>query len=116
MTKWADSVILAVRYSNNEKSNKVIDKVKVSDYKVAESEDDNDKFENKRVLSRTDVISDIKKGVTYVTAYKSGKHEGSKTFYKKGEKVIIDLVGSEEYIKTERNKKTEDNLDEIEEF
>lgn len=116
MSKWADRVILAVRYSQNEKSNKVIDKVKVSDYKVAKSEGDKDKFENKRTLSRTDVIADIKKKITYVTAYKSGKTKGSQTFYNKGEIVIIDTVDSEEYIKTERNNKTEDNLDEIEEF
>ncbi|AKU36113.1 hypothetical protein AKG30_14220 (plasmid) [Lacticaseibacillus paracasei] len=108
MEKWADEVIVAVHYSNS-KANKVINTLKIFD-------DEGDKLSSGRTRSRENVISDIKNGTTYVTAYKSKESTQSTKKYNKGKKVIVYPVKSKDYIKTERNEKTEDNLDKIEEF
>ncbi|MBJ7524759.1 DUF3892 domain-containing protein (plasmid) [Lactiplantibacillus plantarum] len=112
MAKWADKVIVAVHYSNSGESNRVIEKVKVFDYKENKSEDEKDELINGRNILREAVISDINKGTSYVTAYKN-KDSGN---YYKGKEVIVYAVKSKNYIKTEKNEKTEDNLDKIEEF
>lgn len=109
MTKWADKVIVAVHYSDSGKSNRIIDTLKVCD-------DKGDKLGSEVTYSREKVISDINKGISYVTAYKSKKSKDSEKTYDEGKKVIVYTVKSKDYIKTERNEKTEDNLDGIEEF
>lgn len=107
MKKWADKVIVAVHYSDSSESNRIIESLKVRD-------DEGDKLGiDEKTLSREDVISDINKGISYVTAYKS---KDSEKTYDKGKEVIVYTVKSKDYIKTERNEKTEDNLDGIEEF
>jgi len=105
MPKRADKVIIAVHYSDSSNSNRVIKTLKVCDY------DGDNHLGKENTLSRDKVITDIKNnGITYVTVYKSNGD------YSWGKKVIVCRVGSEYYIKTEKNEKTEDNLGEIEEF
>ncbi|MGV7989051.1 DUF3892 domain-containing protein [Mycobacterium kansasii] len=53
----------------------------------------------------------MENNISYVTAYKDDDGK-----YKEGKKVIIDIVNGVKYIKTEKNDKTEDNLDKLEEF
>ncbi|WP_436702994.1 DUF3892 domain-containing protein [Lactiplantibacillus plantarum] len=109
MEKWADKVIVAVHYSDSSESNRIIESLKVRN-------DEGDKLGIEKTLSREDVISDINNGVSYVTAYKSIESTDSESDYSKGKEVIVYAVKLRDYIKTERNEKTEDNLDEIEEF
>lgn len=104
MEKWADKVIVAVHYEDTNDSRRVIEKVKVED-------DDGDSLKNKVVMLRKSVVADIENDISYVTAYKDDDGK-----YKEGKKVIIDIVNGVKYIKTEKNDKTEDNLDKLEEF
>ena len=104
MEKWADKVIVAVHYEDTNDSRRVIEKVKVED-------DDGDSLKNKVVMLRKSVVADIENNISYVTAYKNDDDK-----YEEGKKVIIDIVDGVKYIKTEKNNKTEDNLDKLEEF
>lgn len=104
MKKWADKVIVAVHYEDTNDSRRVIEKVKVED-------DDGDNLKNKVVMLRKSVVADIENNISYVTAYKNDDDK-----YEEGKKVIIDIVDGVKYIKTEKNNKTEDNLDKLEEL
>jgi hypothetical protein len=101
MTKWADYGISAVRYSATRKH---IDKVRVH-------ADNGDTIGTGVEGARSDVISALKRGSTFVTILKSSDDK-----WKKGASVHIFTVRGTEYIKTVDNGKEEDNLGSLPEF
>lgn len=101
MAKWADFLISAVRY----------DKDKKHIFKVKKHEDKGDNVGSAETVARTVVVSELKKGYTYMTIYK-----GDEGKWKKGEDVRIITVNNKEYIRTDANEKEADNLGNLPEF
>ena len=101
MEKWADYLISAVRYDSEQSQ---IEKVRVH-------EDKGDEVGSAFELSRREVIANIKSKKTYITIYK-----GQDNKWKKGEEVQIIVVDGTEYIRTDRNQKKSDNLENLPEF
>ena len=79
MTKWADYVIIAIRYK---KEDSHIEKLRIM-------KDEGDKLakEEKTVFRETVVVS-IEKGITFVTAYKKGDK------WRKGDDVSVVKVNN----------------------
>jgi len=100
MEKWADFLISAVRYSADETH---IERVRVH-------EDLGDKIGSAKESSRTEVVKNIKNGKTYVTIFKG------QNGWKKGQDVHIIQVGNEEFIRTDKNQKARDNLENLPTF
>lgn len=99
--KWADYCISAVKFNNTHTH---IDKVKAHS-------DEWDKISAYEEYTRLEIISMIKKWKTFVSITKDS--EGK---WKKGQPVFIVLINNVEYIKTVRNDKAVDNLDDLPEF
>lgn len=100
MEKWADFLISAIRYSADETH---IERVRVH-------EDLGDKVGSPRESLRTEVVKNIKSGKTYVTCFKSEEK------WKKGQDVHIIKVGNEEFIRTDKNQESSDNLENLPTF
>jgi hypothetical protein len=101
MAKWADFIITKKRM-NLKKTH--IDRVWVCpdlDISVGTGTD----------TARQDVVAGIKRGVTYVTAYKNAQGN-----FDKGERVILDPVNGVEYIKTLPDRTERDNLDSLPDY
>lgn len=99
--KWADYCISAVRFNNIHSH---IEKVRAHP----------DKWETLgwySEYSRVEIISMIKKWTTFVTITK-----GNNGNWKKWQPVFIVVINNIEYIKTVRNDKAVDNLDDLPEF
>lgn len=101
MEKWADYLISAVRYDSEHSH---IGKVGVH-------EDKGDSVGSAFESSRREVIANIKGGRTYITIY-----EGRDNKWNKGKEVQIIVVDGTEYIRTDRNQKKSDNLENLPEF
>jgi hypothetical protein len=101
MSKWADYGISAVKYNY---AHTHIDRVRVHP-------DNGDTFGESSEFARTEVVTAIKQGKTFVTILKDS--EGK---WKKGQPVYIIKVNGVEYIKTVDNGKAEDNLENLPEF
>lgn len=101
MAKWADLLISAVRY---DKDRTRIERVKVH-------EDLGEKVGSAKESTRASVVTNIKKGVSYMTIRKAKNGN-----WKKGEEVHIIKVGNEEFIRTDKNAKAADNLENLPEF
>ena len=101
MAKWADLLISAVRYSADETH---IEMVRVH-------EDLGENVGSPKVSSRTDVVNNIKSGLTYLTILKTA--EGN---WRKGQEVHTIKVGNEEFIRTDKNSVAKDNLENLPEF
>lgn len=100
-SKWADYCISAVRFND---AHTHIDKVRAYPDKW-------DELGQSIEYSRTKVISMIKDKETFVTITK-----GSDGKYNKWQPVFIVEINNTEYIKTVRNDKAVDNLDDLPEF
>jgi hypothetical protein len=101
MSKWADYAISDVHFNN---AHTHIDRVKARP-------DNGDQLGAATDHARADIVSAIKKGVTYVTIFKN--KEGN---WSKGQPVYIIKVNGTEYIKTVDNGKPVDNLDNLPEY
>lgn len=101
MEKWADYGISSVRY-NDERSHIV--KVKVH-------EDKGDRFGSAEEWSRHQVVSAMEGGKTFVTILK-----GTDDKWKKGQDVHIITVKGVKYIRTDKNQRASDNLENLPEF
>ena len=100
MAKWADYCISAVRYSYDDTH---IDKVRVH-------ADNGETIGAEVEHARTQVVSAIERGETFVTIYKSNGR------WKKGEDVHIIVVNRVKYIRTDTNHKAADNLGNLPRF
>lgn len=101
MAKWADFVITAVRYDENQ--DHII--------KVKRRLDNGNTLEKEEERTRSQVVNAIEnKGYTYVTSYKKDNE------WYKGQKVHIINVDGKKYLRTDSNKTTKDNLGELPEF
>ena len=101
MAKWADYCISAVRY-NSEHTHIV---------KVNACDDKGDSLGSSSEWARTQVVSTLEAGKTFVTIYK-----GEDGKYKKGEDVRIIPFNGVKYIRTDANSKAADNLGNLPEF
>lgn len=100
MEKWADYVIIAVKYDINE----------AHIVEVQVKEDAGDKLINGGFWSREKFIENIKNGKKFVTAIKA--NDG----LRKGESVDIINVKGTEFIRTDKNQEEKDNLGELPTF
>lgn len=98
MDKWADFVITAVRY--NEDSSHII--------KVKRNQDEGNDLGADEIITRSKVVEDIEKGITYVTSFKNQSGE-----WTKGKRIHIIKIDGKKYLRTD---KTTDNLDNLPEF
>ncbi|WP_394172382.1 DUF3892 domain-containing protein [Guptibacillus hwajinpoensis] len=95
--KWADYLISAVRYHNNE------------DYieELAVHVDNGESVGASSSWSRQKVVSSINKGSTFFTIYKQN------TQWTKGAKVEVRIIDSENYLRTDSNRIKKDNLGQL---
>ena len=101
MTKWADYCISKVEY--NPSHTHII--------KTEVHKDNDDNLSAASEWARTDVVTSIKNGYTFITIFKNEKGE-----WTKGQEVRIIKVDGTEYIRTDANSKQADNLDRLPEF
>jgi hypothetical protein len=95
MVKWAQYLISEVRYSADHR--RIL--------QVKQHEDLDGEISEGIIVDRDVVVSNLKKGKTYITIY-----NGSSKTWKKGEKVRGFSVDGEYYIRTDKNKVNLDNL------
>ena len=101
MAKWADYVIVQVRY-NKEKDHIVA---------VRAREDWGDKLaEEKQEFTRQSVVEKIEKGTTFCTPITTPNG------LQKGADVEIVRIDGEKFIRTDKDKTKKDNLGELPEF
>ena len=100
MAKWADYGISQVRYNQ---ARTHIEKVKVH-------VDGGETIGAASEWSRSQVVSAIENGKTFVTILKGS--EG----WKKGQDVHLVTVNGTKYIRTDRNSRASDNLENLPEF
>lgn len=100
MAKWADYGISAVRYDSDDE---YIDQVKVH-------KDNGDPIGAGETWSRKEVLSDMDDSKTFVTILKNDDK------WKKGEGVHIITVDGLRFLRTDANKKSKDNLENLPRF
>ena len=101
MVKWAEYLISEVRYSSDHKRILQVKQHEDLDGEVSEGE----------IVERAIVLSNIKKGTTYMTI-----HNGLSATWKRGDKVRAFLVNGDYYIRIDKNKVNLDNLGMLNEF
>lgn len=101
MSKWADYCISAVRY-NPEHTHIV---------KVRVCQDLGEQLGNSTEWMRSEVVTSIGQGKSFVTIYKNADGK-----YNKGEDVRVVAVTAVKYIRTDANSKAADNLGNLPEF
>jgi hypothetical protein len=101
MEKWSDYGISKVRY-NKERTHIV---------KVEVHEDNGDTIGGAEEWSRSQVVSTLDRGKTFVTIL-----WGSDDKWHKGQDVHIVTVNGVRYIRTDRNRRASDNLENLPEF
>ena len=101
MAKWADYCISKVKYDADEK---FIEKVEVR-------EDKGDSIGSPSIWKRSDVVSKIEAKKTFVTILKTS--EGK---WKRGQDVHVLKINNVKYIRTDKNEKESDNLENLPEF
>lgn len=97
MIKWADYIVTNVNYNNN-----IIDNMKIF-------EDKGEELGDNYIKNRDWVVTMIKKGYLFIT----GPINKQNNEITKGEKIHIVSRESEEYISTDPNEKTRDNLGDL---
>lgn len=97
MVKWADYCISAVRYNNNGTHIERAQVRKDSDSSVGVPES----------WTRNEVIDALDKGYTFVTIIKNGNS------WNKGADVHKVIVNQRKYIRTDKNKRASDNLENL---
>ena len=100
MTKWADYLISAVRYSADHKY--------ITEMKYFE--DKNGSMGQEKIVDRATVAADVKKGRKYMTVYSVGNN------WRKGDKVRSFIVDGEFFIRADKNKVNRDNLGTLPQF
>jgi len=102
MDKWADYLISSVKTCSDQKR---IDSVEChSDFGCVVCEN--------IILSRTELISNIKKGCTYTTVFRTAIGK-----WRKGQDIHIVTVDGEDFLRTDsKNTVASDNFDEVPEF
>jgi hypothetical protein len=101
MDKWADYCISSVRYTTERA---YIIKVKVHI-------DNGDTVGNAKEWTRNEVASAIGEGKTFVTIT-----QDSNNTWAKGQDVHIVLINNVKYIRTDKNNRASDNLENLPEF
>jgi len=101
VVKWAEYLISEVRYSSDHKRILQVKQHEDLDGEVSEGE----------IVERAIVLSNIKKGTTYMTI-----HNGLSATWKRGDKVRAFLVNGDYYIRIDKNKVNLDNLGMLNEF
>ena len=101
MSKWANYLISAVKYSP--------DRTKILE--VKQHQDHDGSVGEGEIVPRDVVASNIKKGITYCTI-----HNGSSENWKLGEKIRAFIADGEYYIRADKNKVNRDNLGLLNEF
>lgn len=101
MAKWADYCISRVRY-NSERTHIV---------KVEVYEDKGDTLGTAQDWLRSQAVSALERGKTFVTMVK-----GSDGKWRKGQDVHIVTVNGVRYVRTDRNTRASDNLENLQEF
>lgn len=102
LEKWADYLIFAVKTNPNQTH---IHSVEVhSDFCSLVCET--------LILSRTEIIANIKKGFTYTTVYKTKTGK-----FRKGENINLTNINGEDYLRTDiKNNTPSDNFDNVPEL
>jgi len=102
MDKWADYLVSAVKTCSDQKH---IDSVEChSDFGCVVCEN--------IILSRTELISNIKKGYTYTTVFRTAIGK-----WRKGQDIHIVTVDCEDFLRTDsKNTVAADNFDDVPEF
>jgi hypothetical protein len=101
MQKWADYLISGVKSATG---SNCIQYVEVhSDFGCIVCETS--------VVSRADVISNIKKGTSYVTVFKTTMGK-----WRRGEDVRVVTVNGQEYLRTDAKPVASDNFDDVPEL
>ncbi len=101
MQKWADFLISAVKTNPNQP---YVDSFEVhSDFgcMVCQTE----------IIPRTEVIANIKKGVTYATVFRTAMGK-----WRKGDDVHLVTVGGSEYLRTDKDCLPQDQFDNVPEL
>lgn len=101
MEKWADYGISKVRYKDE----------RTHIAKVEVREDKGDKFGPAAEWTRSDVVSAIERGKSFVTILR-----GADNKWRKGQDVHIITVNGVKYIRTDQNRRASDNLENLPEF
>jgi molybdopterin biosynthesis enzyme len=100
MEKWADYGISAVQY-NSDRSRII---------KVRVHQDNGDKIGTPTEWSRSDVVSSIEKGTTFVTILSNNNQ------WNKGADVHLVTINGVKCIRTDKNSRAADNLENLPEF
>lgn len=100
-SKWADYGISAVRFNARHTH---IDQVQVT-------QDQGDSFGPSSTARRDDVVSAIRRGVKFVTIFRSATNQ-----WNRGQPVFVDRINGIDFLKTVPNGKPIDNLDNLPEF
>ena len=101
MAKWADYAITHVRYDN--------DHSRIS--LVKRRPDLGNDLGDKSIKTRDNIISSINNGKSHITVYKNKDNR-----WEKGDDVIVYKLDGTYFIRTDGNKKKEDNLGNLPEF
>lgn len=100
MSKWADYCIVAVKYGHDRSS--IVE--------VKAKPDNGSTLGSEIRVARSQVVSAIGTGTSFVTAYVQGGN------YVKGEDVRVVHVGYENFIRTDANARRADNLGNLPEY
>lgn len=101
MDKWADYLISGVKTNPDQKH---IDFIEChSDFGCVVCEN--------IILSRTDLIVNMKKGCTYATVFRTAMGK-----WRKGQQINLINVNSEEFLRTDSKNIACDNFDDVPEF
>jgi hypothetical protein len=101
MDKWADYLVSGVRSGPDQNR---IDSIEChSDFGCVVCEN--------LILSRTDLIINIKKGCTYATVFRTAIGK-----WRKGQEVHLINVNGEDFLRTDTNSTASDNFDNVPEF
>jgi hypothetical protein len=101
MDKWADYLVSGVRTSPDPK---YIDLVEChSDFGCVVCEN--------MTLSRTDLIVNIRKGVTYATVFRTAIGK-----WRKGQELRLININGEEFLRSDNKNEASDNLGDVPEF
>ncbi|MGB8299220.1 MAG: DUF3892 domain-containing protein [Polyangia bacterium] len=98
--RWADFVITAVRYDP--------DRSHITELLVRT--DNGDTLGAGTEWTRADVVLAIRRGQTFVTAFSTGSS------FARGADVRVEMVGNEQFLRTDRNQRRADNLGELPEL
>ncbi len=101
MDKWADYLISGVKTNPDQKH---IDFIEChSDFGCVVCEN--------IILSRIDLIANMKKGCTYATVFRTAMGK-----WRKGQQINLINVNGEEFLRTDSKNTASDNFDDVPEF